>query len=52
MQLGRVIGNVVCTIKSPALVGQRLLIVQPIDGNGREVGLCADCSGFSGFGRW
>jgi ethanolamine utilization protein EutN len=38
MQLGRVIGNVVCTIKSPALVGQRLLIVQPIDVNGREVG--------------
>jgi len=38
MQLGRVIGNVVCTIKSPSLEGQKLLIVQPLDRNGRDKG--------------
>jgi ethanolamine utilization protein EutN len=38
MQLGRVIGNVVCTIKSPSLVGLKLLIVQPLDRNGRDTG--------------
>jgi len=32
MILGRVIGNVVATMKNPSLAGQRLLIVQPIDG--------------------
>ena len=31
MQLGRVIGNVVCTIKSDALEGKRLMLVQPLD---------------------
>jgi ethanolamine utilization protein EutN len=38
MLLGRVIGNVVCTIKHPALVGHKLLIVQPIDRQGRDKG--------------
>lgn len=38
MLLGRVIGNVVCTIKHPGLVGQKLLIVQPIDRHGRDKG--------------
>ena len=38
MLLGRVIGNVVATIKDPALTGQRLLLVQPIDRNGRDKG--------------
>ena len=38
MLLGRVIGNVVCTIKNAALDGQRLLIVQPIDRHGRDKG--------------
>jgi microcompartment protein CcmK/EutM len=38
MQLGRIVGNVVCTIKNDALVGQRLLIVQPLDRNGRDKG--------------
>jgi microcompartment protein CcmK/EutM len=41
MFLGRVIGNVVCTMKDPTLVGQKLLIVQPLDrkgrGNGRPI---------------
>jgi microcompartment protein CcmK/EutM len=38
MLLGRVIGNVVCTIKNPSLHGQKLLIVQPIDRHGRDKG--------------
>ena len=38
MQLGRIIGNVVCTMKDPALVGQKLLIVQPLDRKGRDKG--------------
>ena len=38
MLLGRIIGNVVCTMKDPALLGQRLLIVQPLDRKGRDKG--------------
>ena len=38
MLLGRVIGNVVCTMKDSALVGQKLLIVQPLDRKGRDKG--------------
>lgn len=38
MQLGRVIGNVVCTAKNDALVGHKLLIVQPIDRHGKDRG--------------
>jgi ethanolamine utilization protein EutN len=38
MLLGRIIGNVVCTMKDPALHGQKLLIVQPLDRQGRDKG--------------
>jgi ethanolamine utilization protein EutN len=38
MLLGRIIGNVVCTMKDPALIGQKLLIVQPLDRRGHEKG--------------
>ena len=38
MFLGRIIGNVVCTVKNPSLEGQRLLIVQPLDRRGRDKG--------------
>jgi ethanolamine utilization protein EutN len=38
MMLGRIIGNVVCTMKDPALLGQKLLIVQPLDRKGRDTG--------------
>jgi microcompartment protein CcmK/EutM len=38
MQLGRVIGTVVCTIKDARLFGQKLLVVQPIDKHGRGKG--------------
>jgi microcompartment protein CcmK/EutM len=36
--LGRVIGTVVCTMKDARLIGQKLLVVQPLDRNGREKG--------------
>lgn len=38
MFLGRVIGNVVCSMKNPSLEGQRFLIVQPLDRHGRDKG--------------
>ena len=38
MQLGRIIGNVVCTMKNASLEGHRLLLVQPIDHHGRDTG--------------
>jgi ethanolamine utilization protein EutN len=38
MLLGRVIGNVVATMKNSSLEGQRFLIVQPLDRRGREKG--------------
>ena len=38
MLLGRVIGNVVCTMKNASLTGQKLLIVQPLDRNCRDKG--------------
>ena len=38
MQIGRVIGNVVCTVKSTSLIGQKLLLVQPLDRKGRDKG--------------
>ena len=38
MMLGRVIGNVVATVKNPSLEGQRLLLVQPLDRRGRDTG--------------
>jgi ethanolamine utilization protein EutN len=38
VQLGRVIGNVVATIKDPALDGIKLLIVQPVGRGGQDRG--------------
>jgi ethanolamine utilization protein EutN len=38
MLLGRVIGNVVATMKNASLEGQRFLVVQPLDKNGRDKG--------------
>ena len=38
MILGRVIGKVVATMKNESLTGQRFLIVQPLDRNGRDKG--------------
>jgi len=38
MQLARVIGNVVATVKDPGLVAQRLLILQPLTSDRRPLG--------------
>lgn len=38
MILGRLIGKVVATMKNASLTGQRFLIVQPLDRNGRDKG--------------
>jgi microcompartment protein CcmK/EutM len=36
--LARVVGNVVCTRKNETLTGQRLLVIQPIRGDGSDHG--------------
>jgi len=38
MQLGRVIGNVVCSMMNASLEGKKLLLVQPVDRHGRDKG--------------
>ena len=38
MIYGRVLGNVVSTVKHPTFIGRALLIVQPLDGNGADDG--------------
>ena len=38
MFLARVVGNVVATVKDPALTAKKILIVQPIDTEGRNSG--------------
>jgi microcompartment protein CcmK/EutM len=48
MQLARVIGDVVATIKQPALDGHKLLVVQPVAPDRRPVGrtlVVADATG-------
>lgn len=38
MFLARIVGNVVATVKDPPLVGKKILVVQPIDKQGRDHG--------------
>lgn len=38
MQLARVLGSVVCTVKHESLVGVRLLVIQPQDHDGEPDG--------------
>ena len=38
MQMGRVIGDVVATIKDPNFDGIKLLLVQPIGADGKDAG--------------
>lgn len=38
MRLCRVIGNVVATAKHPVYAGQKLMVVQPIDAAGADLG--------------
>ena len=54
MQLGRVVGTVVATVKTPGLEGVKLLIVQPLDGRQRPVGgtiVAADAVHMAGPGE-
>lgn len=38
MFLGKIVGNVVCTVKNSTLEGKKILIVQPLDREGRPKG--------------
>jgi microcompartment protein CcmK/EutM len=38
MQLARVIGTVVATVKNDLLTGRKLLLIQPLDGERRNAG--------------
>jgi ethanolamine utilization protein EutN len=38
MQLGRVVGNGIATVKHPSLEGWRLLLVQPLSADGQADG--------------
>ncbi len=38
MRLARVVGNVCATVKDPQLEGVKLLVLQPIDAAGEDVG--------------
>ena len=48
MQIARVIGDVVSTVKQPALTGQKLLVLQPVTPERRATGrtlVAADAMG-------
>ena len=48
MQIARVIGDVVATVKQPGLDGQKLLVLQPVTPDRRAVGrtlVAADATG-------
>ena len=53
MQLARVIGEVIATIKAPGLHGTKLLVLQPLAASGEAVGrtLVALDSVGAGFGE-
>ena len=48
MYLGRVIGNLHATVKNDEMVGQRMLVVQPVDADEKPAGntlVCLDWAG-------
>jgi ethanolamine utilization protein EutN len=54
MQLARVVGSVVATLKAPGLEGVKLLVVQPLDRHRRPVGdaqVAADAVHMAGPGE-
>lgn len=54
MQLARVIGTVVATVKPPGLEGVKLLIIQPLDGRQQPAGapvVAADAVHMAGPGE-
>jgi len=53
VDMGKIIGMVIATQKDPALVGMRLLVVQPITETGQETGtaqIAVDTEGLAGIG--
>ena len=44
MNIGKVVGSVVCTVKTPTLKGLKLMVVRQIV-NGQEKGLIIACDG-------
>jgi len=50
MYLGRVVGNVWSTAKHPGLLGQRLLIVQPVTPDLQNAGRRVICTDWAGAG--
>lgn len=50
MFLGRVVGCVWCTAKNPALLGLRLLLVQPLTPELRNTGKRLVCTDWTGAG--
>lgn len=44
MNIGKVVGSVVCTVKTPTLEGLKLMVVRQIV-NGQEKGLIIACDG-------
>jgi len=53
MDIGKIIGTVVATQKDHSLKGTRLLVVQPVDGNGVSTGtplIAMDTQGAAGCG--
>ncbi len=53
MDIGKIIGTVVATRKDPSLTGTRLLVVQPLDANGKSVAsplIAVDPHGAAGYG--
>jgi ethanolamine utilization protein EutN len=50
MFLGRVIGRVWATVKSPSLESQRLLLVQPVGADLQPAGKTIVCTDFTGAG--
>jgi ethanolamine utilization protein EutN len=48
MYLGRVVGCVWATVKNPTMVGQRMLVIQPLTPELQSTGkrlICLDCTG-------
>src|SRR5580658_3139047 len=50
MYLGRVVGSVWATVKSPSLLGQRMLIIQPVTPELQDTGKCVVCLDSTGAG--
>jgi ethanolamine utilization protein EutN len=50
MQIGKIVGCVVATMKNPGLEAQRLLVVQPLTPEGNETGKTLVCTDSTGAG--